>query len=94
MILGNALRNVLKETPFLEPFKLDAGGFHVSGGEVFGIMSLTNFAGGRDFAGGGDAALRRPRPAGRNERGKSDLSPSPDTALGDEDSAARCPYLD
>jgi hypothetical protein len=28
------------------------------------------------------------------ERGKSDISPSPDAAPGDEDSAARCPYLD
>jgi hypothetical protein len=53
-----------------------------------GIMSLTN------FAGGWDAALRRPRPAGRNERGKRPFFQSPDAALGDGDSAARCPYLD
>ena len=53
-----------------------------------GIMSLTNFSGGRD------AALRRPRPAGRNERGKSSVFPSPDAAPGDGDSAARYPYLD
>jgi hypothetical protein len=32
-----------------------------------GIMSLINFSGGRD------AALRRPRPAGRNEHGKRSL---------------------
>jgi hypothetical protein len=56
--------------------------------KIFGIMSLTNFSGGRD------AALRRPRPAGRNERGKSSVFPSPDAALGDGDSAARYPYLD
>jgi hypothetical protein len=53
-----------------------------------GIMPLTNFSGGRD------AALRRPRPAGRNERGKSSFFPSPNAALGDGDSAARYPYLD
>ena len=53
-----------------------------------GIMSWTNFSGGRD------AALRRPRPAGRNERGKRSVFPSPDAALGDGDSAARHPYLD
>jgi hypothetical protein len=47
------------------------------------IMPLTSFAGGRD------AALRRPRPAGRNELGKSSVIPSPDPALGDGDSAAR-----
>jgi hypothetical protein len=45
------------------------------------------------FYGGRDAALRRPRPTGRNKRGKSSVIPSPDAALGDEDSAARCPYL-
>jgi len=49
----------------------------------FGIMSLTDFLEGRD------AALRRPGPAGRNERGKLSVIPSPDAALGDGDSAAR-----
>ena len=47
---------------------------------------------------GRDGALRRPRPrpSGRNESGEScdysDSVPSPDAALGDGDSAARCPY--
>ena len=29
-----------------------------------------------------------------DERGKLSVIPSPDAALGDGDSAARCPYLD
>ncbi len=61
---------------------------------IFGkIMLLTNNGVGRD------AALRRPRPQGRNECGRTRVSadrfrrPACGTALGDEDSAARCPYL-
>jgi hypothetical protein len=51
----------------------------------------------RDFAFDGgckgrDAALRRPRPTGRNDCGNHVIVPSPDAALGDVDSAARCPY--
>ena len=42
--------------------------------------------------GGRDAALRRPRPTGRNERGEPSVVPSPDAALGDGDGAARRPY--
>jgi len=48
--------------------------------------------------GGRDGALRRPRPrpGGRPERGGRPVGrgsvPSPDAALGDGDSAARCPF--
>ena len=53
-----------------------------------GIMSLTNFSGGRD------GALGVPvRQDGTNVV-KAPLFPSPDAALGDGNSAARCPYLD
>src|ERR1035441_2101477 len=41
---------------------------------------------------GRDAALRRLRPPGRNERAKTLVFPSPDAVLGDGDSVARCPY--
>jgi len=39
----------------------------------------------KNFSGGRDAALRRPRPVGRNERGQSSVFRSPDAALGDGD---------
>ena len=58
-----------------------------------GAIVLVPAVGFYNFSGGSDAALRRSCPAGRNEHGKATVFPSPDAALGDEDSAARRPYL-